>query len=41
MDNARCAEAAAKKVQEELETDGVPYTKTLKIGIMIEIPPSL
>ncbi len=39
MDNARRAEAAVKKAQEEFETDGVPYTKTLKIGIMIEIPP--
>lgn len=38
MDDIRRAKAALEKAREELEADGIPYTKTVKIGIMIEIP---
>ena len=38
MDDIRRAKAAVKNAQNELKTEGIPYTKTLKIGIMIEIP---
>ena len=38
IDDIRRAKAAVKKAEEELEHEGIPYTKTLKIGIMIEIP---
>ena len=38
MDDIRRAKAALEKAGEELEAEGIPYTKTFKIGVMIEIP---
>ncbi len=38
MDDIRRAKAMVTRAQEELEREGIPFSRTVKVGIMIEIP---
>ena len=38
MDDIRRAKAMVMRAQDELEREGIPFSRTAKVGIMIEIP---